>query len=232
MNQDALWFSRAALAEVDRRATQDFGIPVAVLMENAGRGAAEITRAYTNPESRVLIVAGPGNNGGDALVAARHLANRGHPVQILLTNKKEKYSGAAASQLEIVRKMGLEILDEAEPAEAFKNWLSESHVDDAVVDGIFGTGLSRPITGLIAKLITAINDSERRVVSVDIPSGMDCDTGEPLGIAVRAVHTISFCGMKIGFQSAAAVGYLGQVSIGDIGAPRKLLEECAVPEPG
>jgi len=231
LNHDALWFSRAALAEVDRRAVQDFGIPIAVLMENAGHAAAEITRAYTNPESAVLIVAGPGNNGGDALVAARHLANRGHPVQILLTAKEEKYSGPAAEQLKIVQKMDLEILNADEPEEAFNIWLQSSLVDDAIVDGIFGTGLSRPIIGPVAGLIAAMNNSERRVISVDIPSGLDCDAGNPLGIAVRAVHTVSFCGMKIGFQSPDAIGYLGQVSIGDIGVPRKLLQECAVPEP-
>jgi hydroxyethylthiazole kinase-like uncharacterized protein yjeF len=230
-NESTLWFSRAGLAQVDRRAVEEFGIPIMVLMENAGRAVAQVTRAYTNPESQVLIIAGPGNNGGDGLAAARHLANLGHQVQILLTGEAKKYSGAAAQQLGIVQKMALPILASSDPIAAFNQWLESSNVDDAIVDGIFGTGLSRPVSGSIAGLIDAINDSQRRVLSIDIPSGLDCDTGQPLGTAVRAVHTVSFCGMKIGFHNAEAIAYLGQISIGDIGAPQKLLQECSQSSP-
>ena len=227
-----LWFSRAGLAEIDRRATTDYRISVAALMENAGRTLAEITRSYMGAASRVLVVAGPGNNGGDGLVAARHLANRGHPVRVLLAAPEEKFSGSAAEQLHTIRAMGAAGAPAADPVAALKCWLAESSVEDTIIDALFGTGLSRPVRGLAADLIAAMNHSGRRVISADIPSGLDCDTGEAWGHAVQAVHTVSFCGMKIGFAQPAAASYLGQCSIGDIGVPRRLLEALAQPDPG
>ncbi len=229
---EPLWFSRADLAEIDRRAVQDYGIPVLTLMENAGRAVAEITQAYIHADSRILVVAGPGNNGGDGLVAARHLRNRGHPVQILLAAGPEKFSGPAGEQLRTIRAMELPVLTDTEAAEALRRWVNESHVDEAIIDALFGTGLSRPVTGLFAAWIETINQSGRRVVSADIPSGLDCDTGQPLGCAIQAAHTVSFCGIKIGFAQPEAARYIGQCSIGDIGAPRRLLEELARPMPG
>lgn len=227
----ALWFSRRSLTEIDRRAAADFGLSIAALMENAGRALAEITRAYTHADSRVLVLAGPGNNGGDGLVAARWLANFGQPVRILLLAAPEKFTGPAAEQLNTVQRMSLTIqhLDTANPAaDILASWIDNSNVDDAIVDAIFGTGLTRSVTDGVAAAIQKVNESNRRVISADIPSGLDCDTGEPLGIAVRATHTISFCGMKIGFSRPGAIGYAGQCSIGDIGVPRCLLEELAV----
>ena len=222
-----LWFSRAQLMQVDRRAVEDFGLSVLVLMENAGREVAQVTRSYLMEGSSVLILAGAGNNGGDGLVAARHLANHGHRVMILLTVDEHKFTGAALTQLQIIRKMQIPLAFLARQKDAFKQWLENSDVGDAVVDAIFGTGLNRPLDGSIQELIAQVNQSNRRVISVDLPSGLDCDTGRSLGIAVQAAHTVSFCGMKIGFESADAISYLGQISIGDIGAPRALLQACA-----
>ncbi len=227
----ALWFSRRSLTEIDRRAAADFGLSIAALMENAGRALAEITRAYTHADSRVLVLAGAGNNGGDGLVAARWLANFGQPVEILLLAAPEKFKGPAGEQLNTVQRMRLKIHDQnttVPVADTLAGWIESSYVDDAIVDAIFGTGLARPVTNGVAAVIQKVNESNRRVISADIPSGLDCDTGEPLGIAVRATHTISFCGMKIGFSRPGAIGYAGQCSIGDIGVPRCLLEELAV----
>ena len=222
-----LWFSRAQLMQVDRRAVEEFGISVLMLMENAGREVAQVARSYTMEGSSVLILAGAGNNGGDGLVAARHLANHGHRVTILLTVDEHKFTGAAQTQLQIIRKMGIPLAILPRQKEAFTQWLEHSDVGDAVVDAIFGTGLNRPLDGSIQELIAAVNQSNRRVISVDIPSGLDCDTGQALGIAVHATHTVSFCGMKIGFEAADAISYLGQLSIGDIGAPQALLQACS-----
>ena len=222
-----LWFSRAGLMEVDRRAVEDFGIEVPVLMENAGRQVAEVARSYMMEGSAVLIIAGAGNNGGDGLVAARHLANRGHQVQILLICDESKFTGAAQKQLQIVRKMELPVVILPRQNDALIRWLENSDVGDAVVDAMFGTGLNRPLDAPVKDLIMQLNNANHRVISVDIPSGLDCDTGQALGIAVQAAHTVSFCGMKIGFESADAIRYLGQISIGDIGAPVALLQACA-----
>jgi NAD(P)H-hydrate epimerase len=222
-----LWFSRAGLMEVDRRAVEDFGIEVPVLMENAGRQVAEVARSYMMEGSAVLIIAGAGNNGGDGLVAARHLANRGHQVQILLICDESKFTGAAQKQLQIVRKMELPVVILPRQNDALIRWLENSDVGDAVVDAMFGTGLNRPLDAPVKDLIMQLNNANHRVISVDIPSGLDCDTGQALGIAVQAAHTVSFCGMKIGFESADAIRYLGQISIGHIGAPVALLQACA-----
>ena len=222
-----LWFSRAQLMQIDQRAVEDFGIPVLVLMENAGREVAQVARSYMMEGSSVLILAGAGNNGGDGLVAARHLANHGHRVTILLTVDEHKFTGAALTQLQIIRKMGIPLAILTPQQDAFTQWLENSDVGDAVVDAIFGTGLNRPLDEVTQDLIAQVNQSNRRVISVDIPSGLDCDMGRPMGVAVQAAHTISFCGMKIGFESAEAISYLGQISIGDIGAPQALLQACA-----
>ncbi len=226
-DQPMLWFSRAGLTEVDRRAVEQFGIPMEALMENAGRQVADITRAYTLEGSAILILVGAGNNGGDGLVAARHLANRGHAVQIVLTTEENKFKGAALKQLHIVRNMNLPLQVLPQNTQALSQWLEQNHVGDAVIDAIFGTGLNRPLDGLVRQLIADLNASEQRVISVDIPSGLDCDAGKPLGIAVQAAHTVSFCGMKKGFDSPEAIRYLGQISIGDIGVPMALLQACA-----
>ncbi len=226
-HQPMLWFSRHGLMEVDRRAVEQFGISVPVLMENAGRQVAEVTRSYLLEGSAVLILAGAGNNGGDGLVAARHLANRGHNVRIILIADEEKFTGAAQTQLQIVRKMQLPIQILSQKPDALADFLGHSDVGDAVIDAMFGTGLNRPLGGAARDLIDQLNQANRRVISVDIPSGLDCDTGQVLGTAVQAAHTISFCGMKIGFESDQAIRYLGQISVGDIGAPQSLLRACA-----
>jgi NAD(P)H-hydrate epimerase len=226
-DQPMLWFSRHGLMEVDRRAVEQFGINVLALMENAGRQVAEVTRSYLLEGSAVLILAGAGNNGGDGLVAARHLANRGHRIRIILIAEEEKFKGAAKAQLQIARNMQLPIQIFSRQPNSLADFLEHSDVGDAVIDAMFGTGLNRPLDAAVCALIDQLNCAHRRVISVDIPSGLDCDTGEVLGNAVEAAHTVSFCGMKIGFQSADAIRYLGQISIGDIGAPHALLRACA-----
>ena len=114
---------------------------------------------------------------------------------------------------------------------ALADWLQTSGPNDIIIDGIFGTGLSRPVLGPAAELIDAINKANRRIVSVDIPSGLDCDTGQPLGSAIRATLTVSFCGLKVGFASAGATKYTGEVITAAIGFPQSLLQSLAVAPP-
>jgi NAD(P)H-hydrate epimerase len=225
--QATLCFSRAALREMDRRAVEEFRIPILVLMENAGRAVADAARHMLKHGGSVLIVCGPGNNGGDGLVAARHLHNAGVAVEILLLADPVQFRDAAAMQLAIVHAMKLHVQTISTNHQELRNWLAESHPNDLIVDAIFGTGLSRPVEGLARDVIEAINKTRHAVLAVDIPSGLDCDTGLPLGIAVKAATTVSFCGTKMGFANAAA--YTGKVMVGDIGAPVELLRELALP---
>jgi NAD(P)H-hydrate epimerase len=220
-----LIFTRTALRELDRRALDDYKIPIPVLMENAGRAVAQHLLTHRPPKGRVLVLTGPGNNGGDALVTARWLANAGLPVDILLLAGRHAFSGPAAAQLATIDAMKLPV-EEASPGHPeLRDWIVEGQPGDVLIDGIFGTGLSRPVEGLPAEIIHAANASGRRIVAVDIPSGLNADTGEALGIAIRATETVSFCGSKTGFPKARP--YTGELHIADIGIPRQLLESLA-----
>jgi NAD(P)H-hydrate epimerase len=219
-----LTFSRSGLREVDRRCVEEFHIPILVLMENAGRGVAEAA-ARAAKKAGVLILVGPGNNGGDGLVAARHLHNSGHPVTVLLLSERAHYKDAAATQLAIVDAMKLPVEVLTAGHAEFRDWHVEAGPEDIVIDALFGTGLTRKVEGLAAELIAAVNASGRTVLAVDTPSGLDVDTGAVQGVAVKAAQTVSFCGTKKGF--AAAKGFTGRVTVADIGAPRELLEHLA-----
>lgn len=231
-----LVFSRAALREVDARAERDFGLPSILLMENASRHVADVAldgleRVH---EPRVLIFAGPGNNGGDGLAIARHLHNAQLRVAVVLAG--EPTASDAVVHARAARAMGVPlVLATSGVAPAVNRAGRALGRIDLVIDALFGTGLTRPPTGRAAELIQKIvhlRQAEAPVLSVDIPSGLDADTGEPLGAAVQADVTVSFVGLKKGFLSVAAQPYLGEVLIADIGAPRELVESLGEPLPG
>lgn len=221
-------FDRAGVRAVDRAAIDEFGIPGVVLMENAARGLADQaikmlpTRQNRatgkSPVPLAHIICGSGNNGGDGYALARQLHNRGVEVAIVAVGEPPATSDAGINR-EICRRMGLTILADAE-LEGF----AAQHRADLIVDAIFGTGLDRPIIGRAADIITWINATGIPVLAADVPSGLDCDTGEILGVAVRAACTVTFVGRKIGFNSPTARQLLGEVIVADIGAPRELIE--------
>lgn len=177
-----------------------------------------------------MILAGPGNNGGDGLVAARHLHNAGAGVTVLLLTGREEYRGAAAEQLAIVEAMKLPMETVTAGHAELRDWMVEAVPEDLVIDAMFGTGLSRAVEGVAAEVIGVVNKSGHRVVAVDIPSGLDCDTGMPAGgggaeTVIRAGETVSFCGVKKGFGRARA--FTGKVTVADIGVPVELLRALA-----
>ncbi|MCI0465221.1 MAG: NAD(P)H-hydrate epimerase [Gemmataceae bacterium] len=217
-----MFLSRQQVRELDRQAIEEFGVPGVVLMENAGRGAAELLLAL-GIHGRVVICCGKGNNGGDGFVIARHLDNHGIPVQVLLFSRPEELTGDAALNYQILVRAQLPITVHAEAsldAEAVGRGLAGA---DWIVDALFGTGLSGAVRRPFDELIVAINATPARVLAVDIPSGLDCDTGQPLGPTVRAQHTGTFVAPKKGFTNPAAAAWLGQVHVLGIGAPRCLL---------
>jgi NAD(P)H-hydrate epimerase len=228
MRAKPLLFTRDALRELDRRAVEIYHIPILVLMENAGRAVADAARHFLSADARVLVLAGPGNNGGDGLVAARHLHNAGVAVSILLLADKAKYRDAAATQLAIVEAMQLSAMVISADRAELRDWLVDSTPHDLIIDALFGTGLTRPLDGSAAAVVQAVNNSGVRVLAVDIPSGLDCDSGDAVGggAVLRATETVSFCGKKKGFARAAE--FTGKVIVADIGAPRELLEQLAV----
>jgi NAD(P)H-hydrate epimerase len=215
--------TREQARELDRRAIEDYGVPGVVLMENAGRGMADLLRQL-GIQGQVVVCCGKGNNGGDGFVIARHLDNAGVPVRILLFTDPAHLTGDAAVNHRIVAASGLplEVLTGAALDEDRLSRLLAGA--DWIVDALFGSGLRGTVQAPFDRIIAAINASGIRVFAVDIPSGLDSDTGSPLGIAVKAQHTATVAALKKGFVQPSAAPWLGQVHVIDMGTPRRLLE--------
>ena len=189
-------------------------------MENAGGGAAraieEISLDAPLPEP-FHIVCGPGNNGGDGFVVARHLHNQGRDVRVEVAGRASYAPGSDAGvNLEIVRRMGIPLSFPDPPAggEAFST--------GTVIDALFGTGLSRPLEPPFLDWVRAINASGAPVIALDIPSGLDADTGRILGAAVQARSTLTFAAPKIGFFQGSGPVSTGKVLVIDIGVPGEI----------
>jgi NAD(P)H-hydrate epimerase len=220
-----MFLSRDQVRTLDRRAIEDFGLPGVVLVENAGRGAADVLLRL-GVRGRVLICCGKGNNGGDGYVIARHLDNHHVAVRVLLFARPGELTGDAAVHYQVIARSGLDVrvwdtgaIDDAALA-------AEVAGAEWVVDALFGTGLTGPVRPPLDRVIAAVNGGKARVLAVDIPSGLDADTGQPPGPCVRAEHTVTFAALKKGFAVPAARAWLGQVHLVDIGLPRVLLERA------
>lgn len=214
--------SRDQVRDVDRRAISEYGMPGVVLMENAGRGAAELL-IELGIAGRVIICAGKGNNGGDGYVIARHLQNRGFEAEVWLFCNPTELSGDAAINYRILQAAGWAgrvIDDNADFAALF----AELQSDDWIVDALLGTGTRGALRPPFPEIIAAINQSVAKVFAIDLPSGMDCDTGKPLGTCVRAEQTATFVAPKLGFDQPGATAWTGTVHVIDIGVPRDLIQ--------
>ena len=217
--------TRHEVRELDRLAIDDYGLSGLVLMENAGAGVAR-QMAVERASGPVAIACGSGNNGGDGFVIARHLSALGHAVRILLAAAPEAYRGDAAVNLRIAERSGLEFRGLANADE--QTWQHALTGMPWIVDALLGTGASGPPRAAVAVAIAAINAARRgspttRVVAVDVPSGLDADTGDTPGVCVRADLTVSFVAEKAGFANPAAAVWTGPVHVAAIGAPACLL---------
>ena len=209
--------TREQVRDVDRLAIDDYGMLGLVLMENAGRNSAELLRTL-GISGRVTICCGKGNNGGDGFVIARHLENAGVDVRVLLCVPPSSLTGDARANLSIIEKARTPII--APPFD----WEKELVGSDWIVDALLGTGTQGTIREPFLSAITSINSAKRKVFAVDLPSGLDCDTGQALGTCVRADHTATFVARKIGFDIPGTTEWTGTVHVIDIGVPRSLLE--------
>jgi NAD(P)H-hydrate epimerase len=207
--------TRSQVREFDRHAIEDIGIPGVVLMENAGKECARLIKPMVQDEGGALIFCGPGNNGGDGYVIARHLSIMGIKSKVVLVCEKSKIKGDALVNLKVIENMGLEV-DEIDPGDG----LSVSSLLNGaslIVDAIFGTGLQGEVREQYLPVIEIINAMPVNVFSVDIPSGLDCDTGMPLGDAIEANLTATFVALKQGFKNPDSKRYTGNVSVINIG---------------
>ncbi|MFH0911050.1 MAG: NAD(P)H-hydrate epimerase, partial [Planctomycetota bacterium] len=214
--------SAAAVRALDAAATREYGLPGLCLMENAGIGAAAVARDMLarRPEAGVLVLAGRGNNGGDAFVAARGLCEGGYSVRVALLAEPEALRGDARENYEILAAGGLACACVAKDMERLEALLREAPL---VVDGLLGTGLAGEVKGPVREAIERVNASGAEVLALDLPSGLDADTGAVLGAAVCAERTVTFAALKPGLLQGEGPRLAGEVTVADIGAPAELL---------
>lgn len=213
-----------AMREVDRAAIEELGLPSLVLMENAAIGVVEaIGESFGEAES-AAIFCGPGNNGGDGLAIARHLSVRGWEVRIFLVAGGRQLSGDAATQLAICRKAELAVMEVSTAADLAGAAEAAAECDLAV-DALFGTGLARPLEGLFADAVEAINDLPIPCVAVDLPSGLSGSQAQPIGPHVEADLTVTFAAPKVAHVFPPAADSVGEMVVADLGIPTRLVED-------
>ena len=215
----------AEVRELDRAAIEDYGVPGAVLMENAGVAVVEAAVGMVGPpsDSLVVLLCGKGNNGGDGHVIARHLHNRGYRVQVFLTHAPQEIEGDARINLGIVRKTSgipLTVISGRSAWAELENSLAEAGL---IIDALLGTGLQSNVREPFDSLIQLINGASKPTLSVDIPSGLSADTGQTMGHCVRATRTVTFALVKKGLLMGGGPERSGELLLAEIGIPIELL---------
>jgi hydroxyethylthiazole kinase-like uncharacterized protein yjeF len=204
------------MAQIDRTTIEDVKIPGVVLMENAGRGVVEEIERFLGDvvDKQIVIFCGRGNNGGDGYVIARHLCNRGANVAVFLAGEKGKIKGDALINLKILENMEIEVREIA----SLEQILSFPHID-LVVDALLGTGITGPVVGFFGELIDFMNNLGAPIISVDLPSGMETDTGAVHGACIKADVTVTMAHLKTGLLFSPARDLAGEVVVVDISVP-------------
>jgi NAD(P)H-hydrate epimerase len=234
-------FNREQSRMVDRLAVEEFGFTGLVLMENAGRGVADVL-CRLGISGPTVVCCGKGNNAGDGFVIARHLDLRDHPVRVLLWADPAELTGDAATNYRILAKtdVPISIFRENRVEQVGQTFLSAQDRQDClshlsflldgaawIVDALLGTGAKGEPRPPLDEVIEQLNASPAPKLAVDLPSGLDCDTGQPARHTIRAVETCTFIAAKTGFFAPEAAPYVGRLHVLDIGTPRKLTERIA-----
>jgi len=210
------------MRNIDRRTIEEIGIPGIVLMENAGAKTASLIQEVLGgvEGKNILVFCGRGNNGGDGMVVARHLINSGANVRIFLTARKEDLRGDPLTNLRILENMGIEIkpissLEEIDP-------FPQTHL---IIDALLGTGIKGLVRGFVAEVIDFINRYGAPVLSVDLPSGLNSDTGSYEGTCVKANYTVTMALLKRGLLIPPGRDLAGEVTVADISMPQRAVDE-------
>lgn len=213
------------MAAIDKKAIEEWSIPELILMENAGlRVVEEIKELFPDLTNlKVIIVAGKGNNGGDGLVIARHLVNLGADVKVFTLGTKS-YKGASLINYQLAQKLPIK-WQSIENEKNLHLLRLSLHYTDLVIDALFGTGFHGSVQGLAQRVIEIINESSSLTLSVDIPSGLDADTGKVMGPCIKADRTVTFQLPKVGLAVQPGCEYAGKVKVADISIPKQLIEE-------
>ena len=215
---------RDDVRQIDRLAIDQYGMNGLVLMENAGRGAARKIASSCPANATVCIVCGTGNNGGDGYVIARHLQLMNFSVRIVSLVPLEKLSGDADANARIALKSGLP-LTVAEDAGMLEHLIREG---ECVVDCMLGTGATGEPRGIYGDAVQLSNQRAGYRVAIDLPTGLDCDSGRPAGTTFRADLTVTFVAAKDGFRAEEAKPWIGRVEVVGIGVPKILLDQFSV----
>ena len=228
MELEMILVTAAEMQEMDRQAIENHGIPGLELMENAGRGATDVLldQFAGTIKTGVGIICGKGNNGGDGFVIARYLADRRIDVTVYLLAKATKVKGDAAANLKRLAALKVPVI-EIPDEDSFSKIKSDFCRFDLLVDAILGTGLTSDVRGFFKTVINFINDLNRSgiaVFAVDMPSGLNSDTGQPCGACIRAQGTVTFALANIGHFTYPGADYTGKLEIIDIGIPAPAVE--------
>ena len=220
----------AQMRGLDRRAIEDYKIPGMVLMENAALAVVHAMEARYGPieNKRVVIACGKGNNGGDGLAIARHLANRGAMTSVFLVGNSKSLTGDAAANYDICRQMSIPLREVADPRQlgAFSSSIKKA---DVVVDALLGTGIVPPVRGMVSRVVKRINAGEAPVVAVDLPTGLNADSSEVSGEVVQADLTVTLGLPKISLAQYPSLSRAGEVHVADISLPVDLVRQADIP---
>jgi NAD(P)H-hydrate epimerase len=223
----SLVLTRTQVRDVDRRAIEEYSMNGLVLMENAGRGCVEVINALGRAAPYVILC-GKGNNGGDGFVVARHLENQGDSVQVLVFCDRSELQGDALANYEILTRTGADIFHYPGPTlddEARRSIALRLASCELIIDALLGTGFAGAPREPLATAIRLFNESPAEKMAIDIPSGLDCDTGAAATPTIVADHTCTFVALKPGLLTPSGAQHCGKVHVVDIGVPRKLLSE-------
>lgn len=211
--------------EIDKITSEKYSIPSLILMENAGIKSLEyLHNLFPDLKSkRIAIFVGPGNNGGDGLVVARQLFNQNIPVKIFLMINDEKAKGIAKTNLDMAKSLGIPLADISSLDKFYKE-KERIAQSDIIIDAILGIGSKGTLLNLFVEVIDYLNLLEKPIVSIDIPSGINGDTGEVLGTSIKANYTLTFGLPKVGMFLSPGINYIGKLIIVDIGFPQALLD--------
>jgi len=202
---------------IDIKANNLLGVPLIILMENAGRVVAEEAFRINRRKKRVAVFCGKGNNGGDGFVAARHLLVAGIKPEIFLAGKISDVENEARLNLEILLKLKQKVIEiKKESLNSLKNKI---HKYDLIIDALLGVGLKGEVIGIFRDLIEVINSSGAYILSVDVPSGLDATSGKVLGCCLKADETLTFIAKKRGMVYRDGPAYCGRVVVKDLGVP-------------
>ncbi len=200
------------MKEIDDYTVETIKLPALVLMERAALETVKVMKKRIHKEDRILVVCGPGNNGGDGVAAGRILFQQGYRVALLFVCEEKVFSSQMRLQTEIAKNLGVMVENNYKPDEY-----------NIIIDAIFGVGLSRPVEGRYEAVINEINQSNSTVYAIDIPSGISSDTGKIMNVAVRADYTVTYGYMKQGLLLYPGAEYAGEITVADIGFPEEAL---------